>query len=263
MNRSVAQTAQILGVDGQQIKTWAHLFSEYLEPDANPAKGKTRMFSDSDLLVLSYVFEHWDNPDLESIRIGLNREDHHDERYIEHLYMHTPLLQEPPDNLDETWRHGVLWVGGHGQERFELARNYRHVADKMLEHALQRDEARHWLCPVLFAYRHTLELYLKTIGNISKRNMNSPHSLAECVALVEKLHGEKFPPRAKGWIEELDKIDPHPATTFRYEGDQKKQDYAEYWVDLRQFKFAMGQVFEMIDQAILRVGKGTLAKEAK
>ena len=130
----------------------------------------------------------------------------------------------------------------------------------MLDQALKNDEAQDWLCPVLFAYRHTLELYLKTIGNINERT----HSLAKCAALVEKLHGEKLHPRAKGWIEELDKIDPHPGTTFRYEGDQKPQDYAEYWVDLHQFKFAMGQVFEMIDRAILRVGlKGSTTKNGK
>jgi hypothetical protein len=130
----------------------------------------------------------------------------------------------------------------------------------MLDEALQNDEARHWLCPVLFAYRHTLELYLKTIGNINEHT----HSLAKCSSLVEKLFGEKFNPSAKGWIEELDKIDPHPATTFRYEADQKQQDYAENWVDLRQFKFAMGQVFEMIDRAILRVGvEGKTVKKIK
>jgi hypothetical protein len=52
----------------------------------------------------------------------------------------------------------------------------------------------------------------------------------------------------------LDKIDPDPGTTFRYEGDDGKQDYSEFWVDLRQFQFAMRQIFEMIDRAILRVG---------
>src|SRR5205814_8095732 len=119
MNRSVAQTARVLGVDGQQVKKCAHLFSEYLSSNAKPTKGRTRSFSDSDLLVLSYVCEHWeDDPDLECITVGLNQENHYDERYAEHLYMHTPLLQEPPDDLDETWRHGVLWTGGHGQKRF-------------------------------------------------------------------------------------------------------------------------------------------------
>jgi hypothetical protein len=251
MNRSVSEAATVLGVDAEQVRRWASVFKDSLSTTANPSKGKPGMFSDRDLLVLCYVGNKWeDDPDLEAIRIGLNRDEHYEKRFVEHLYLHTPLLQEPPHELDETWPHGFLWVGGHGQERFELARNYRNAAEKLLDHALEDGEARHWLCPVLFTYRHTLELYLKTIGNVTERT----HSLADCVELVEKLHGEQFPTRAKRWIEELDVIDPHPGTTFRYEGDHGKQDYSEYWVDLRQFKFAMKQVFEMIDRAVLRKG---------
>jgi hypothetical protein len=254
MKRNISEIARVLGVECHHVEKWAVLFDEYLSEEAKPADGRPRCFSDLDFLVFAYVSTLWeDEPDLECIKIGLNREDHLEEKFYECLYLNSAILQELPEGLDETWRHGVLRVGGHGQERFELARNYRYVAEKMLDHALQNDEARHWLCPVLFAYRHTLELYLKTIGDINEHT----HSLSKCAALVEKLHGQKFHPRAKSWIEELDKIDPHPGTTFRYEGDQKQQDYQEYWVDLRQFKFAMDQVFEMIDRAILRLGTKT------
>lgn len=251
MNRNISEMAQALGVQRDQVKKWAVLFDEYLSEQTKPSNGQSCCFSDLDFLVFAYISTLWENePDLEHIKIGLNREDYLEKKFYESLYLNSPILQEPPEDLDETWRHGVLWVGGHGQKCFELARNYRYVAEKMLDQALQNNEARHWLCPVLFTYRHTLELYLKTIGNINERT----HSLAKCAALVEKVHGEKFNSRAKGWIEELDKIDPHPGTTFRYEGDQKQQDYGEFWVDLRQFKFAMGQVCEMIDRAIVRVG---------
>ncbi len=251
MNRTVSEAANVLGVDAEQVKRWASVFKDYLSIRANPSKGKPRMFSDGDLLVLCFVGNEWEHdPDLEAIKIGLNRDEHFNERFVEHLYLHTPLLQEPPDNLDETCLHGFLWVGGHGQARFELARNYRYAAEKLLNQALEESDARHWLCPVLFTYRHTLELYLKTIGNITERT----HSLAECVELVETIHGAQFPPRARGWIEELDRIDPNPGTTFRYEDDLGSQGCPEYWVDLRQFKFAMKQVFEMIDCAILRIG---------
>jgi len=250
MNRTASEIAKIFGVDASQVKRWAWIFTDYLSAEANPPKGEVRTFSDGDLLVLCYVFDEWeDQPDIGAIKIGLNLEYHYEERYVEQVYLHTPLLQEPPDGLDETWRHGFLWVGGHGQERFELARNYRYAAEKMLDQALEQSEARHWLCPVLFMYRHTLELYLKTIGDITERT----HSLAKCVEIVEKAHGQQFPPRAKKWIEELDAIDPNPGIAFRYEDDLGNQWCPECWVDLRQFKFAMKQVFEMIDRAVLRV----------
>jgi hypothetical protein len=249
MNRNVSLVARILGVDAQQVKRWAALFADYLSPASNPPKGTARALSDLDLLVLAYISEYWEaEPDLEAIKIGLNEGDHLNERSYELLYSNSPILQEPPEELDESWRHGVLWTGGHGQERFELARNYRYVAEIMLAEALKREEPRDWICPVLFAYRHTLELYLKTLGSIDEHT----HSLAACMKLVEKRHHAKCDPRVRGWIEELDKIDPHPGTAFRYEDDQRPRDYAEYWVDLRQFKFAMGQILQMIDMAVLQ-----------
>jgi len=120
----------------------------------------------------------------------------------------------------------------------------------MLEQALKNDDAPTWLCPVVFSYRHTLELYLKTLGDIDEHT----HSLAECADLVEKRHGKKFSPQVKRWIMELDKIDPDPGTAFRYEDNQKSQNYAEFWIDLVQFKFAMSKVFQMIDMAVLSFG---------
>jgi hypothetical protein len=52
MNRNVSQTAHILGVDGQQVKTWAWAYKDYLNEKTNPGKGKPRTFTDSDVLVL-------------------------------------------------------------------------------------------------------------------------------------------------------------------------------------------------------------------
>ena len=85
MNRSVADTARILGVDGEQMKAWAWTFKDHLSGRANPGKGRPRKFTDSDVLALIYVCQ-----------------------YRDLLDAHTPILQEPPDDLDETWRHGIL-----------------------------------------------------------------------------------------------------------------------------------------------------------
>src|SRR5881394_3775581 len=126
MNRNVSQTARVLGENVQQVKKWASLFQEYLSSNANPPKGQTRQFSDSDLLVLSYVFYYWEaNPDLEEIKLGLNQEEHHDEMFVRNLYVHTPIFQEPPDDLDETWRHGILLNGAGVGAYLDLARSYR------------------------------------------------------------------------------------------------------------------------------------------
>lgn len=261
MNRTAATVAKILDADPQQVKKWAFEFREYLSSAANPPKGKTRMFSDSDLLVLCYVSHYWeDEPDIESIKVGLNREEHFEKRFVDHLYLHTPLIQEPPDGLNESWRHGILLVGGNRYQFLELARNYRCVAESMLETAIKKDEVHQWAYPVLFAYRHTLELYLKLIGEIREKT----HSLKKCVELVEKRHSQRIPDFIRDWILELESIDPG-GTAFRYaDEDSTLNHHYEQWFDFRHFQFAMKRIFDAIDDAVLRVeSEGKPAKRKK
>jgi hypothetical protein len=258
MNRSVAEASRILEVDGRHVKTWAWAYKDYLSGVANPGKGKPRTFTDSDVLALMYICHQSElNEPADEIRAGLDREDHYtNDHYRDVLYAHTPILQELPDDLDETWRHGILLVGGGVDGYLALARNYRVCAEAMLEAALISGEPRGWGFPVLFSYRHTLELYLKIIGEIDDHT----HSLRDCVRLVEKRHGERLPSRAREWIIELDEIDPD-GTTFRYadEGAGKSLRNVECWVDFVQFKSAMTSVFSMLDMAILKaVGDGKI-----
>jgi hypothetical protein len=110
MNRNASQTARILGVAVDQVKKWAWLFKDHLGVHANPSKGIPREFTDSDVLALMHVAMHWEeHPDIENIRAGLNSGDHYEApRYREILYRNTPLLQDPLDDLDETWRDACV-----------------------------------------------------------------------------------------------------------------------------------------------------------
>ena len=157
-------------------------------------------------------------------------------------------------------RGGILLVGGGRYEYLELARNYRHVAETMLREALEKDEVDGWAYPVLFAYRHTLELYLKLIGEIDEIT----HSLARCVQLVEQRRKVTLPPPIREWILQLEQIDP-AGTSFRYaDSDSALNQHYEQWFDFRHFQFAMKRVFDALDMAILRVGaKGKPAKKKK
>lgn len=46
MNRTVSQTARVLGADAQQVKAWAWRFKEHLSSQANPPKGCPRVFTE-------------------------------------------------------------------------------------------------------------------------------------------------------------------------------------------------------------------------
>jgi hypothetical protein len=247
MNRNVSQTARVLGVTIPQVKTWAWQFKEQLSQKTNPPRGRPRSFTDSDILALIYVAMHWEeHPDLEEIKIGLNRDDHHDDEYRRFIYQSTPILQEPPDDLDETWRHGIILSGGSVDGPLALARSYRHSADLLLETALKSGEPRDWGYPVLFTYRHSLELYLKIIG----KKEEFRHSLRSCLLRIEKLYGRRIGSPIREWIVEFDKIDPI-GTAFRYADDQAGTlTYSEFWIDFVQLKFAMDRTFEVLDHAI-------------
>lgn len=112
MRFGVSEVARLLKVDRDSVKTWAHFFRDYLKPPANPPKGSPRQFCADGLRVLAYVSMYWeDDPDLESIQCGLNREDHFEEVYDQFMTTVTPLFREPHEELDENWRHGTV-IGG-------------------------------------------------------------------------------------------------------------------------------------------------------
>jgi hypothetical protein len=249
MLRGVAEARRILGVDRDQVKTWAYLFRDYLSNSANPPSGQPRQFTEEDLVVLMHVVMHWGpDPDIESIRASLNCEEHvGNDLYRRTLHDHTPILQDAPDWLDETWTHGVFLNGGGVDEYLALARSYRHTAETLLETALQSNESQYWAYPVLYAYRHTLELYLKILAQVEEHT----HSLQRCVELLERRMRAKVSSPMREWIFEFDEIDPS-GTSFRYADDSSQtMRNAEYWVDFHHLKYAMDRVFLALDMACL------------
>lgn len=51
----VGDVARRFGINPQTVRQWADEFAGYLSPDANPAKGETRVFDNDDLQVLALV----------------------------------------------------------------------------------------------------------------------------------------------------------------------------------------------------------------
>ena len=82
MKFSVSEAARELKVDKDIVKRWAYLFRDYLKPPANPLKGNSRQFCIEDIRVLAYISRFWeDDHDIESIRRGLNAEEHYEGTY--------------------------------------------------------------------------------------------------------------------------------------------------------------------------------------
>lgn len=236
---SVADIARILKVEKDTVKKWSYLFSNYLSSSANPPKGKTREFNIEDVRVMAYVFTYWeDDPDIECIKMGLNSNSHRDHELIDNLLVEiTPVFIEPPENIDGTWKHGVLFCGlAEFGDRFFLANSYKLAGDRLIDMALENEEVHELFCPAVYNYRHATELYLKEItGDTSKM-----HGLDRLYNKLEKILKEEFDTKIPTWFKDLittfNDFDSE-GTTFRYGG---RLNSDEVFIDFIQLKKLMG-----------------------
>lgn len=54
---TTGQTAPLFGIDAITLKRWVEAYPEFFSKEAQPGKGKTRIFNDEDLEVLAFIFE--------------------------------------------------------------------------------------------------------------------------------------------------------------------------------------------------------------
>lgn len=127
------------------------------------------------------------------------------------------IFQDPPDDINETWIHGAI-LGGimydihttiSVADAFKLASDV--LVDKVLESGVEAYEV---VYPVLYNYRHCLELYLKAVLRDARG-----HKLSDLMEKLEEQVQEKFkanlPVWFKKWLLEFDEFD-HGSDTFRY-----------------------------------------------
>lgn len=237
---TLSEVADHLQSDPAIVERWCSHFDEFLSSTAKVRNGESCRFSAHDLQVLAYVCTRWeDDPDLESICAGLNSEDHYEDIYREFVAAALPLFQEPPEDLDETWEHGTL-VGGiiaGTYDIFSLADSYKLAGDTVLDFALTRGQVGELIYPVLYNYRHSVELYLKAIIPPTRLNHNLSPLLERLEALIATEFKSTVPKSFSGVVHDFMRFDPK-STTFRY-GDTDAQSDGECWIDLPHLKLRM------------------------
>lgn len=250
---TVSDVARILKVEKDTIKTWAFKFREYLSSNANPAKGVSREFQLEDIRIMAYVYTLWeDEPDIDCIKIGLNRRDQYENPDIDNVITSLiPLFIEPPENIDESWKHGVIIarLASLG-DMLMFARSFKLAGDRLVEIALKNEEAWDLHNPALFNYRHSIELYLKIITN----SYEHKHNLLPLYDKLKKLLKEKFNSNPPIWFENIilkfNDYDPG-GTAFRYGG---KRYTDEVFIDFIQMKKLMGWLTESFQNILYRQG---------
>src|SRR5262245_48534297 len=105
------------------------------------------------------------------------------------------IFLEVPDNLDESWTNIAL-IGGMAdgvEDEYSLANNFKRVGDVLLRHGLKDFEAYQLLYPVLYNYRHAIELYLKTFVTPKKRTHDLSKLMDQFSEYIKENHGVEIP----------------------------------------------------------------------
>lgn len=160
------------------------------------------------------------------------------------LSLRKKIFDEIPDGLDETWHHGAM-LGGPA-DSFDLAESYRLAADILVEQVLMhKHQAWELVYPIMFNYRHCLELYLKMIVTPGRHRHSLQGLLSNLIRHVRDTHHQAVPKWFTDAILELHEFD-EKSTTFRYSDvgvrSVKNPGDGEYWVDLAEFQKLMRSV---------------------
>lgn len=167
-----------------------------------------------------------------------------------HDQMHRPLFEEltaKHERPDEWSSPPSFVVGGMANLSYQhLGQQYFNAAHMLSEHIIEKEYFADWELsnPVLYLYRHSIELFLKAI----MRDSAKTHDLATLSSEYKDFIKSTFDADVPSWIldrmGELSIIDPN-STAFRYNkvfSKASKSDVpvaGEFHVDLRHLQSAM------------------------
>lgn len=142
---------------------------------------------------------------------------------------HSKILT--PEKNDGGKNAVINWFG-HDNETLAIAEGYYRGANYLIDKALDNHEMDTLVYPILFLYRHLIEVILKRIVFLLEALGNTPfkdskkknHGLKELFEYIQKecasIWDKPFPENVKETILEFDRIDPK-AQAFRYDTDNK------------------------------------------
>lgn len=173
--------------------------------------------------------------------------------------MTRPIIEEPPDDM--ALRAGALlvnWNGNAGVAAPEVSSAFRVAAERLLDAALANNETGEAAYPILFYYRHGLEVSLKSLVPGAPRQ----HGLGELwAALLPRLAGQ-YPTGQLAWLSDsiagFEHVDPR-STAFRYADAVPAGRAPELWVDFHHLKACAALLFDTLDRLRLTGAAGGVA----
>ncbi|HAR37236.1 MAG TPA: hypothetical protein DCS09_00850 [Porphyromonadaceae bacterium] len=234
---SVSDIAKLLDVNGKTVKDWSYHFSEYLSSTANPTKGEQRFYTVEDIRIFAYASLYWEEePDIECIKMGLNSQEYYDIDLINNFITEiTPVFQEPTEEI-VGMESNILFTGMASLDNLlSLANEFKESGDILFKAIKKQGNLYDFTNPILYQYRHAIELYLKSI----LRKPIRTHKLQVLYPKFENLIRVEFQTVVPSWLKEMingfAQIDPQ-GDILRYgEGIA----YDEILVNLEQLKIKM------------------------
>jgi hypothetical protein len=158
--------------------------------------------------------------------------------------MKRSIFQDVPDEIDESWTAGFL-IGGMAVSNIQtIALSYKVAGDLLLQAALSSGTAYEFSYPILFNYRHCIELYLKTILQPQKTNHDLKKLLEDLENYCLQNYSQKLPTWFKTVVLEFDEFDSR-STSFRYEqviSSKSSGISNELWIDLHILQKVMDRL---------------------
>lgn len=158
------------------------------------------------------------------------------------------LFADPP--AEPETHFGAMLVnysGNTARDTSDMAMSYRVAAFRLLDMAGDQGEAWESVDPILFCFRHALELNLKAMNKGTRQRVHDLKSMAD--ALHTRL-STRYPAQQVDWlrdrIHEFDAVDPR-STAFRYDDAASPHTPPELWVDFVKLRQIMNSVFEALD----------------
>lgn len=161
-----------------------------------------------------------------------------------------PIFEDPPDGLGEQEFHfGLLIVGMGGMYGIEVAWAFREAGDRLLEAALAKRESWEAAYPVLFCYRHAMEVFLKAVLPGAKKQHGLDKLWDELSPYLEGHYRSEHLGWLRDRIMEFHQIDPR-STAFRYH-DVEPQGPCELWVDFHHLRYKVDLIFNALERVRL------------
>lgn len=164
-----------------------------------------------------------------------------DFQYLSNKILHNPL------DVPDSELNGYVLIGGFAdmQSLLTIAESYKSRADDLVEITVRdSDIAYEYTFPILFLYRHSLELFLKSLKSDFKRK----HPFEDLIKNIKDRAKNRIPDDALNEliarINEFIEMD-NRSTRFRY-GNQIGEEFLVHLNQLRQTFNEMVTIIKLI-----------------